>query len=94
MVAHFEEFNEESHYIDLSSSLGKYEPCEALFHEDLPRLPVPHFYYSLEDIVFEVAKKKEGLMWSIRHPTHIFEFSPWRFINFLGTLCLHYHLQT
>ncbi|KAH0977873.1 hypothetical protein GBA52_027592 [Prunus armeniaca] len=48
---------------------GKFEPHEPPFHEDLPRPNVPCFYYTLEDILFEEVKKKEGLTWSVHRPT-------------------------
>jgi len=66
-----------------------FQPHEAPYHEELPRLPVPNFYYTLEDIVFEAAKKKEGLTWSIHRPTIIFGFSPWSLMNVVGTLCVY-----
>lgn len=50
---------------------------------------MPNFYYTLEDIVFEAAKKKEGLTWSIHRLTHIFGFSPWSLMNVLGKLCVY-----
>ncbi|KAH9310596.1 hypothetical protein KI387_025631, partial [Taxus chinensis] len=65
------------------------QPHETPFHEELPRLPGPNFYYTLEDILFDAAKKKEGLTWSIHRPGHIFGFSPWSLMNVIGTLCVY-----
>lgn len=59
------------------------------YHEDLPRLPIPNFYYTLEDILFEKVKKKEGLTWSIHRPGLIFGFSPYSVMNIIGTLCVY-----
>ncbi|XP_049399905.1 (S)-8-oxocitronellyl enol synthase ISY1-like [Solanum stenotomum] len=59
------------------------------YHEGLPRLPVPIFYYTQEDILFEEVKKKEGLAWSIHRPGLIFGFSPYSMMNIIGTLCVY-----
>eukprot|EP00253_Pinus_taeda_P026906 PITA_26906 len=66
-----------------------FQPNEAPYHEELPRLSVPNFYYALEDIVFEAAKKKEGLTWSIHRPSIIFGFSPSSLMNVVCTLCVY-----
>ncbi|KAH9310591.1 hypothetical protein KI387_025626, partial [Taxus chinensis] len=65
------------------------QPHETPFHEDLPRLPGPNFYYIQEDMLFDAAKKKDGLTWSIHRPTAIFGFSPWSLMNIIGTLCVY-----
>lgn len=52
------------HYIgpfDAMAKNHKYQPHEAPFHEEIPMLLVPNFYYILKDIVFEAAKNKGGL---------------------------------
>jgi len=80
------------HYIGPFDAVAQgrdFQPHEPPFHEELPRIPAPNFYYTLEDIVFEAAKKKEGLTWSVHRPTHIFGFSPWSLMNVLGTLCVY-----
>ncbi|CAN4101436.1 unnamed protein product [Withania somnifera] len=59
------------------------------FHEDLPRLNVPNFYYVLEDILFKEVEKKEGLTWSVHRPGTIFGFSPYSLMNIVGTLCVY-----
>ncbi|CAK9143298.1 unnamed protein product [Ilex paraguariensis] len=59
------------------------------FHEDLPRLDAPNFYYALEDILFEEVEKKEGLTWSVHRPGTIFGFSPYSLMNIVGTLCVY-----
>ncbi|KAM0011924.1 putative 3-oxo-5-beta-steroid 4-dehydrogenase [Helianthus debilis subsp. tardiflorus] len=59
------------------------------YHEDLPRLDVPNFYYTLEDILFESVGRKEGLTWSIHRPGLIFGFSPYSLINLIGALCVY-----
>ncbi|GJZ52087.1 3-oxo-delta(4,5)-steroid 5-beta-reductase-like protein [Tanacetum coccineum] len=59
------------------------------FHEELPRLDAPNFYYTLEDILFEGVKQKEGLTWSVHRPGTIFGFSPYSMMNILGSLCVY-----
>jgi len=80
------------HYIGPFDAWTKdrdFQPHEPPFHEELSRLPVPNFYYSLEDIVFEAVKKKEGLTWSVHRPSNIIGFSPWSLMNIVGTLCVY-----
>ncbi|XP_065870511.1 3-oxo-Delta(4,5)-steroid 5-beta-reductase-like [Euphorbia lathyris] len=77
------------HYTGPFESFGKFQPHEAPWHEDLPRLDTINFYYTLEDILFDEVAKKEGLTWSIHRPTAIFGFSPCSLINSVGTLCVY-----
>ncbi|KAI3932477.1 hypothetical protein MKW92_022293 [Papaver armeniacum] len=64
------------HYLGSFESFGKDEiqRHDPPFHEDLPRLKSPNFYYDLEDILFEEVEKKEGLTWSIHRPGTILDF--------------------
>ncbi|KAH9605804.1 hypothetical protein KSS87_020398 [Heliosperma pusillum] len=59
------------------------------FTEDMPRLPLPNFYYTLEDTLEEEVAKKDGLTWSVHRPTGIFGFSPYSRMNLVGTLCVY-----
>ncbi|KAA8537825.1 hypothetical protein F0562_027595 [Nyssa sinensis] len=77
------------HYIGPFESFGKVQPHDPPFTEDMPRLDVPNFYYTLEDVLFEEAAKKEGLTWSIHRPQVIFGFSPYSLMNIIGTLCVY-----
>lgn len=45
-------------------------------YEDFPRLELPNFYYTLEAILFQEVKMKEGLTWSIHRPG-LLEHSGW-----------------
>ncbi|RWR82954.1 putative steroid 5beta-reductase [Cinnamomum micranthum f. kanehirae] len=45
------------HYVGPFEFFSKIRPHDPPFHEDLPRLPVPNFYYALEDILFEETSK-------------------------------------
>ncbi|XP_059650635.1 (S)-8-oxocitronellyl enol synthase CYC2-like [Cornus florida] len=51
---------------------GNFQPHDPPFHEDLPRLDAPNFYYTLEDILWEDDGKKEGLSWMVHRPRDIF----------------------
>ncbi|KAL2537314.1 3-oxo-Delta-4 [Forsythia ovata] len=77
------------HYLGPFELMGKVVPHDPPFHEDLPRLNVPNFYYTLEDILFEEVKKKQGLTWSIHRPGNIFGFSPYSMMNIVCTLCVY-----
>ncbi|KAM7479126.1 hypothetical protein LguiA_027339 [Lonicera macranthoides] len=76
------------HYLGPFELYGKVSH-EPPFHEDLPRLNAPNFYYTLEDILFEAVEKKEGLTWSVHRPGTIFGFSPYSMMNIIGTLCVY-----
>ncbi|KAF5444836.1 hypothetical protein F2P56_033935 [Juglans regia] len=76
-------------YIGPFEAFGKIQPHDPPFTEDLPRLEVSNFYYTLEDVLFEEADKKEGLTWSIHRPNVIFGFSPYSLMNLIGTLCVY-----
>lgn len=78
------------HYIGPFSQLtGTIDIPDLHFREDMPRWPVANFYYTLEDILFETVKKKEGLTWSVHRPAVIFGFSPWSLMNMVGSLAVY-----
>jgi nucleoside-diphosphate-sugar epimerase len=78
------------HYVGPFEARGKIIPHSPPFTEDLPRLNyLPNFFYTREDILFEEAKNKEGLTWSIHRPSMIFGFSPYSMLNIIGTLCVY-----
>lgn len=77
------------HYIGPFESFGKIQFHEPPFREDLPRLDTPNFYYELEDILIEEAKKKGHFTWSVHRPGTIFGFSPYSMMNVIGTLCVY-----
>ncbi|XP_059652978.1 3-oxo-Delta(4,5)-steroid 5-beta-reductase-like [Cornus florida] len=77
------------HYLGPFELWGKFQPHDPPFHEDLPRLDVPNFYYTLEDILWEEAVKKVGLSWTVHRPGNIFGFSPYSLMNIVGTLCVY-----
>jgi len=77
------------HYLGPFETFGKVKPHIPPFTEDMPRLNVPSFYYTQEDILFDEVKNKEGLTWSIHRPTTIFGFSPYSLMNIIGTFCVY-----
>ncbi|KAL5542470.1 hypothetical protein UlMin_010180 [Ulmus minor] len=76
------------HYLGPFESFG-IKSHEPPFTEDLPRLDIPNFYYTQEDILFEEVGKKESLTWSVHRPNSIFGFSPYSLVNIVGTLCVY-----
>ncbi|XP_059447658.1 3-oxo-Delta(4,5)-steroid 5-beta-reductase-like [Corylus avellana] len=76
-------------HICLQTGRKHYEPHEPPYHEDLPRLNVPNFYYTLEDVLSEEMAKKEGLTWSVHRPGVIFGFSPYSLMNIVRSLCIY-----
>ncbi|KAF4367213.1 hypothetical protein G4B88_026720 [Cannabis sativa] len=77
------------HYVGPFEALGTIELHEPPFTEDMPRLNVPNFYYTLEDILYKEVEKKEGLTWSVHRPNVIFGFSPHSLMNLIGSLCVY-----
>ncbi|KAK2999202.1 hypothetical protein RJ639_022781 [Escallonia herrerae] len=77
------------HYIGPFETFGKIAPQDTPFIEDLPRLEVTNFYYTLEDMILEEAAKKESLTWSVHRPAVIFGFSPYSMMNLVGTICVY-----
>ncbi|XP_004299763.1 PREDICTED: 3-oxo-Delta(4,5)-steroid 5-beta-reductase-like [Fragaria vesca subsp. vesca] len=77
------------HYIGSFESWGKIQPHDSPFTEDLPRLDVPNFYYTQEDLLFEEVEKREELTWSVHRPDTIFGFSPYSMMNIVGSLCVY-----
>ncbi|XP_059454450.1 3-oxo-Delta(4,5)-steroid 5-beta-reductase-like [Corylus avellana] len=77
------------HYIGPFENIGSIKTPSPPFTEDMPRLNVQNFYYTQEDILFEEAKDKKGLTWSIHRPAAIFGFSPYSLMNIVGTLCVY-----
>ncbi|XP_052192715.1 (S)-8-oxocitronellyl enol synthase ISY1-like [Diospyros lotus] len=78
------------HYLGPFEGIRGSQAHDPPFHEDLPRLDAPNFYYTLEDILFEEVQKKEGpITWSVHRPGVIFGFSPYSMMNMIGTLCVY-----
>ncbi|XP_030950033.1 3-oxo-Delta(4,5)-steroid 5-beta-reductase-like isoform X1 [Quercus lobata] len=77
------------HYLGPFETFGKIKPHIPPFTEDMPRLNVPSFYYTQEDILVDEVKNKEGLTWSVHRPTTIFGFSPYSLMNIIGTFCVY-----
>ncbi|CAM8967649.1 unnamed protein product [Rhodiola kirilowii] len=77
------------HYIGPFDLIGKIQPHDPPFTEDLPRLDVPNFYYDQEDIMFKAVEDNSNLTWSVHRPLTIFGFSPYSLMNIVGTLCVY-----
>uniref|UniRef100_A0A7N0ZUS8 PRISE-like Rossmann-fold domain-containing protein n=1 Tax=Kalanchoe fedtschenkoi TaxID=63787 RepID=A0A7N0ZUS8_KALFE len=88
------------HYVGPIELLGKLQLHDPPFTEDLPRLQAPNFYYLQEDILFKAIHDHNyttnklltgsgGASWSVHRPQFIFGFSPYSFMNAVGTLCVY-----
>ncbi|KAK2999205.1 hypothetical protein RJ639_022784 [Escallonia herrerae] len=73
------------HYVGPFEYLGKIQPREPPFTEDLPRLNALNFYYTLEDILFKETSNKETLTWSEQRPDDEHHRNPLR----LRGICKH-----
>lgn len=72
----------------LKHYLGSFENYAAVeldtpFTEDQPRVPGPNFYYTQEDILFELAAQ-HGFSWSVARPHTMIGYAPGNAMN-LGT---------
>ncbi|KAJ6344780.1 hypothetical protein OIU76_006328 [Salix suchowensis] len=77
------------HYVGPFQFFRQIEAHDPPFTEDLPRLELPNFYYTLEDILFQEVAKKEGLTWSVHRPDNIYGSSPHSLMNIVRTLCVY-----
>jgi nucleoside-diphosphate-sugar epimerase len=79
----------EKHYVGPFEYFGKVSISNLPFREDSPRLPCPNFYYTLEDIVFDTVKQKQGLTYSVHRPNVIFGFTAGSLMNLVCTLAVY-----
>ncbi|XP_020101838.1 3-oxo-Delta(4,5)-steroid 5-beta-reductase [Ananas comosus] len=81
------------HYVGPFEALGRVPAHDPPFHEDLPRLDVPNFYYDLEDALLDELSKRPSssspVSWSVHRPSVIFGFSPRSAMNLVETLCVY-----
>lgn len=81
------------HYLGPFELLGRVPGHEPPFHEAMPRLPYPNFYYAQEDILMDELGKAKGegrdITWSVHRPGIIFGFSPSSGMNLVGSLCVY-----
>jgi nucleoside-diphosphate-sugar epimerase len=70
------------HYLGSFENYGATQ-LDTPFTEDQPRLPGENFYYTQEDVVFELAGEN-GFTWSVARPHTIIGYSPDAAMN-LGT---------
>jgi nucleoside-diphosphate-sugar epimerase len=58
------------------------------FTEELPRVPGPNFYYTQEDILFELAAR-HGFTWSVARPHTIIGYAPGNAMNLATSLAVY-----
>ena len=70
------------HYLGSFDNYGA-QVLDTPFTEEQPRVPGENFYYTQEDILFEIARKY-GFSWSVARPHTIIGYAPGNAMN-LGT---------
>jgi nucleoside-diphosphate-sugar epimerase len=70
------------HYLGSFSNYAAHE-LDTPFTEDQPRVPGENFYYTQEDVLFELAKAHE-FTWSVARPHTVIGYAPGNAMN-LGT---------
>ena len=76
------------HYLGPFDNYANAVMAETPFHEDEPRLDVPNFYYTQEDILFEAAEK-QGFTWSVHRSHTIFGYAVDNAMNMVLTLSVY-----
>ena len=70
--------------------IGKVQPYDSPYVEDVPRLPCDQYYHNQEDIIFDAVKRSHNrLTYSIHRPTVIFGFAAGNLMNIIGTLAVY-----
>ena len=64
------------------------KPIETPFHEGMPRMPGDNFYYSQEDVLFELAEKHR-FHWSVARPHTIIGYAPGGAMNMGTSLAIY-----
>ena len=62
--------------------------AETPFREEAPRLPMEHFYYTWEDMLFAAAKR-QGFTWSVHRPNPIIGYAVGNAMNTAATIAIY-----
>jgi nucleoside-diphosphate-sugar epimerase len=84
-IRHFAMVTGLKHYIGPFEMYAKVPPPPTPFRETLPRLSIPNFYYTLEDLVFAAAKA-QGFTWSVHRPHTLIGYASANVMNMGTTL--------
>lgn len=76
------------HYIGPFEMYAKVSPPPTPFRETLPRLDIPNFYYTLEDMVFAAAER-DGFSWSVHRPHTLIGHAKTSVMNMGATLAVY-----
>lgn len=73
--------------------LGSFEAygsgrVETPFRESAERVPGPNFYYTLEDIMRDVAER-HGLRWNVHRPHTVIGYAPYNVMNMGTTIAVY-----
>lgn len=74
------------HYMGSFENYAQTE-LDTPFTEELPRVPGPNFYYTQEDILFELAAR-HGFTWSVARPHTIIGYAPGNAMNLATSLAV------
>jgi nucleoside-diphosphate-sugar epimerase len=75
------------HYMGSFENYAAHE-LDTPFTEELPRVPGPNFYYTQEDILFELAAE-HGFTWSVARPHTIIGYAPGNAMNLTTSLAVY-----
>lgn len=84
-IRHFALVTGLKHYIGPFEMYAKVPPPPTPFRETIPRLNIPNFYYTIEDLMFAAAKK-QGFTWSVHRPHTLIGFAGANVMNMGTTL--------
>lgn len=87
-VQHFALVTGLKHYIGPFEMYAKVSPPPTPFRETLPRLDIPNFYYTLEDLVFAAAER-DGFSWSVHRPHTLIGHAKTSVMNMGTTLAVY-----
>jgi nucleoside-diphosphate-sugar epimerase len=76
------------HYLGPFEAYAQGAVPETPFRESQPRLALPNFYYTLEDLVYEAAAR-DGFGWSVHRPHTIVGYAKANVMNIAATLAAY-----
>lgn len=87
-VQHFALVTGLKHFIGPFEMYAQVPPPPTPFRETLPRLNIPNFYYTLEDMVFAAAQR-DGFGWSVHRPHTLIGHAKTSVMNMGTTLAVY-----
>ena len=84
-IRHFAMVTGLKHYIGPFEIYAQVPAPPTPFRETIPRLDIPNFYYTLEELLFEAAER-EGFTWSVHRPHTMIGYAKTNVMNMGTTL--------